>query len=208
MDKLKLLAAAACTAILLVSLCSCGGSKIEVTDEPSDNTEETQTGTVAVWSEETQNDGVSVCDAGKISVTVPDGWKAFAVDDIMGDYNSDHNPNAINVYKGAVNQLDTRSTPYIEIRYYGADSTEFTAETERDLYSSVEEIKSLKLGNYTWNGFCGTNGGTNIAVLTAESDDGGSLTLTAFMNVGTTEISLEDEDVRAVISAITVKPEN
>ncbi|MBQ7500946.1 MAG: hypothetical protein IJT91_08635 [Clostridia bacterium] len=205
LNRLTVFALAA--ALLAASLCSCG-KKTEITTVDGGGTEETtQEGTVAVWSEEVKDGGESVCDAGKISVTVPEGWKAFAVSDMMGDYNSEHNPNAINVYKGAINQLDTRSTPYIEIRYYSADSTEFNAGTQKDLYTEVIDIDPTEIGDRTWSGFSGVNGTTPVAVLTSTEKDGGKLVLTLFMNVNGSTISLEDEDVDGIISAITVKTE-
>ena len=207
MKKTKVLVTALLASALLASACACGSRGVKVTDVIESDTEQTESGTVAVWSEDSSGNGESVCDAGKISVTVPDGWKAFSVSDMMGNYNSDHDPNAINVYKGALNQLDTRTCPYIEIRYFASDSTELAAETERELYSSVEDINSVKIGDHTWQGFRGMNGDTAITVLTADAGDGGKLTLTVFMNVAGSFITLEDEDVVRIISSTSVRSE-
>lgn len=138
-------------------------------------------------------------DGGNLSALVPDGWMAFHGGDVFGDYEEGYNPNVIQVCKGAKNEWDLFSKPYIQINYYGADTTMMAP--DKDWYDNTADLDPMKLGDYTWNGFTGISADYPTAILWTE-DGGDQFQISIWLEMEDGKISLDDADVQAIIASI------
>ena len=84
-----------------------------------------------------------VYDAGNISALVPDGWLAIPATDLFDEYDGDYNPNALQICKGADDELDMFTNPYVRIDYYADASSFYSA---KDWYDDVVDIEPFTLG--------------------------------------------------------------
>ena len=137
-------------------------------------------------------------DAGNFTVTVPDGWNAFAVNDAFGQNEVD--PNALEIHKNAQTAVDLFSTPGIRVSYYGINKTLIPPGTS--FYEEVQDIDPIKIGEYTWQGFSALSFDNPLIVLWTESGDH-EFQLAIWTDLDGKTISLYDEDVLALIASIT-----
>jgi len=168
-----------CAAALMISACGGGGSS------SSDGSGSTSKGSGTTHS------------TGTFKVFVPDGWLA-----IPFQFNGEHNPNAVGIYKGAKSEYDMLSCPGIQI-YIPA--TKGRVPTDKSDYDDVTELEPWVLDNYTWKGFTGTYRTSSLGILMNDGDDGYQVSV--YMKVATSNktISVNDADVKAIVASI--KPE-
>lgn len=140
-------------------------------------------------------------DAGNVSALTPKGWKAFPVSDFFDEYEGDNDPNAMQICKDADSEWDLFSKPYIQINYYGPETSFYSS---KDLYDDVEDIESFTLGNYTWNGYNCTSLDYPYTILETTDGDISIQVNILKKSSGNLEIALEDAEVQAIISSITV----
>lgn len=138
-------------------------------------------------------------DGGNVSALVPDGWMAFHGTDVFGDYEEGYDPNVIQICKGAKSELDMFSKPYMQINYYGADTTMMTP--GKEWYDDTADLEPMNLGNYTWNGFTGVSMEYPIAILWTEDGDA-QFQISIWLEMEDGKISLDDADVQAIIASI------
>jgi predicted small lipoprotein YifL len=173
--------------ICLAFLAGCGSKEPAATDSQDTNAQAAQT--------EISGD---VFDAGEVSALVPAGWKAFAVSNIFSEEENATDPTAMQICKDAKEEWDLFSKPYLQINYYGADTS---MEIYKDWYDDTEDLEPIKLDNYTWNGFTGKSMDYPVAVLWAEDgDDQFQVTIMLEMDDG--KISVDDADVKAILASI------
>lgn len=139
---------------------------------------------------------------GNVSALVPTGWMGFNGADFFQDYEEGYDPNVIQIAKGAKSEFDLFSKPYIQINYYGAETS--MAEPYSDLYDDVVELDPVSIGSRTWNGFTAKSADLPIAILWTE-DGEDQYQLTIWLESGNSKISLEDAEVKAIIASIAAK---
>lgn len=138
-------------------------------------------------------------DAGNVSAFVPEGWKAFPVPDVFADEPNTMDPNALRICKGGKTDADIFTKPYVQINYYGEDTT--LAIPSKDFYDNAVDLAPVTYGDLTWNGFTADSMGTPIAILWAENGDI-QYQLSFFLGTSEETISLEDADVKAIIESV------
>lgn len=137
--------------------------------------------------------------AGNVSAFVPEGWKAFPVPDVFADEPNAMNPNALRICKGGETDLDIFSKPYVQINYYGDDTSLMTP--SKDLYENGIDLAPTKYGELTWNGFTADSAGYPIAILWAENGNI-QYQMSFYLGASGGTISLEDADVKTIIESI------
>ena len=140
-----------------------------------------------------ENGGVAevkgeVFDAGEVKVLVPEGWKAYQMDE-----------NTIQMGKGTGEILNPFSDSYLQIDYYDADT--YMMEPDSSFYDDVEDIAAFELGGYTWNGFKAKSFGYAIITLWAEDGDD-QFQVMVWPETGSKKISLDDSDFKAILESI------
>ena len=125
---------------------------------------------------------------GSITVFVPEGWEAVPDDETQ-----------IRLCKG-----DAFSATYIKLRLHP------NAQAVLPPQSNCENVQSLEeraYGSQNWCGFSGTRTvGTGIGtvVYLATQNEGSNYLATLWYDEGSTPISLEDADVQAILSSLTI----
>ena len=183
-----LLAALMCVAVLA----ACGGNSGTTANTDTDTDANTDNGSAEVT--------VSTFDAGNISADVPDGWKAFASNDLFSDEEGKTDPDVINICKGGETDLDMLTKPYIRITYYAPETTMF--EPDKDFYDDVADMDDVTIGDKTWHAFsCTSIGYKYIMMWTGE--DGEDQYQAALLYESTDgSFKLEDADVQTIMASI------
>lgn len=170
--------------MMLFSFAACGGD---------DASESGADGEAAVKSE--------VYDAGNVSAAVPEGWKAFAVKDFMGEDSNANDPDTFQIGKDAENDFDLFSKPYIKITYFDKETT--VMKVTKDFYENGADLKAIKAGALTWEGFTADSAGNKLAVLFAVDEaTGAQFQADVWLKTTAGEISLEDADVLAILGSV------
>ena len=129
---------------------------------------------------------------GEFSVKLPAGWNALEVTSIDGGKDT----NSIDIAKGT----SLFSDPYIRIDYYGPSTTMMALSSS--LYTNVEELDTMEIGGYTWNGFKCTAGSKPLINLQTEAGEH-EFQIAIWCEATNGTISLDDADVKAIIESIT-----
>ena len=138
-------------------------------------------------------------DAGNVSALVPNGWKAFPVPDVFAEEPNTINPSALRICKGGETELDIFSKPYVQINYYGEDTTLVTP--SKGFYNNAVDITPITYGELIWNGFTADSMGYPVAILWAENGDI-QYQLSFCLGSSGATISLDDADVQAIIESV------
>lgn len=174
------------TLVLVFGMCSCGNKKDGSSGDATKS-------------------GGETFDGGNISILVPDGWMAFHGTDVFKDYDEGYNPNVINIGKGVEKELDLFSKPYIQIEFYPSDKT--MSKPYKELYTDVKDLDPITYGKYTFNAFTAKSSDIPIAQLWTEGDQD-QLMLSIWTENGGEKISLDDDDVKSILSSIEVAKNN
>ena len=143
-------------------------------------------------------------DTGTFTVTVPEGWKAFPAIDVFAEGSEEKtDPDMLQIYKGAKEDLDILSTPGLTI-YRSESLTD-----ARDFYDESEDIEPVTAGDVTWTGYKATSKLTETMVYhyTILSAKIGSMDYQVSLlneNDGKT-IDVADADVQAILASIKEK---
>jgi len=141
----------------------------------------------------------SIYSTGTVQALVPEGWAAFPQKDILSDVPGAIDEDVINICKGGQSEDDLLSKPFVRIDYYGPG--EEMSGGLKEWYSQTEDLAPLQCGPYTWEGFTTTDYGL-MAVLCAE-DGEHQYQASIYMEVEGQSISLEDEDVQAILASVS-----
>ena len=141
-------------------------------------------------------------DAGNVSALVPDGWKAFGIQDMWADEEGAMDPDQVQIAKGAAEDYDLFSKPSVLIQHYGADVDMMTL--EKEMYDEGKDLEPLEIGGRTWNGFSAKSLGTPLTVLWTGEAGSDQFQVTVWTDMGDGTITLEDADVQAIIASIAV----
>lgn len=167
------------------------GQAADEPEEPTDEPADTPADTAEVAGE--------MFNAGNFSALVPEGWKAFPVEDLFADEEGAISPNSLSICKGGETDWDLFSKPYLDIDYYG-ESSELWPPT-KDWYDDAKDIESFTAGNFTWEGFTATSYEQPMIILWGINGDD-EYQVTIWLNEGT--ISHTDADVLAILASLTI----
>lgn len=135
-----------------------------------------------------------------MSVLVPDGWMVFPKADIFEEYPDEPgNPNGMQIYKGAEDEIDAFTKPGLTIDYYNSDTTMVSP---KSYYSDAEDITPFTTGDYTWEGFTATSLDKPLTVLISNDPQ---IQVSVWTDNDDGTISVDDADVQAILSSITIK---
>jgi len=127
----------------------------------------------------------------------PEGWTGLPQKDIIAD-DGGMDPDVLNICKGGETVDDLLSKPFVRIDYYGP-GTEMRGGL-KDWYSDTEDLAPIQCGPYTWEGFTTTDYGL-MAVLTTQ-DGEHQYQASIYLETDEGSISLEDEDVQAILASV------
>ncbi len=133
-------------------------------------------------------------DNGILRVFLPSGWKLFYGIDSDGKAS----PKKLHIYKDAQTELDIFTKAGITICFYGENEIFLSP---RFFYDDACDIEPFESGGKLWNGFTCSSFGYPYTMLDSK-DNGVTFQVMILTKNGEHEISLNDEDVRAVIESI------
>ncbi len=136
-------------------------------------------------SEKSQN---AVYQTKLLSVEVPKGWKFVDKPD---------SADSAYIYKS---EVEGAQSPAVNITYCDPDTEMLSP---RAMYQNTKDIDPVTIGDYTWEAFTAESVGYPITVLTMKKPH--QLQVVLFTEVEGQKISLEDDDVQAIIRSITIK---
>lgn len=131
---------------------------------------------------------MSIFEMKNYRLTVPDGWKAFKVNDRI-----------VQICKGGEKDSDILSKPYMQINFSG-DS--YMLPPSKDGYYDISDLSPMKLGRYVWQGFSCESMGSHVAMLwTGEGKR--QFQMSANLETPSCSIDVEDKDVQSILASIT-----
>lgn len=139
--------------------------------------------------------GGETYDVGKFSVYIPEGW--FAHPMFMNEEKRD---NQVNVVKGTDDPMEAFDAPLLTLTYGSANST--IGYVDKEFYDDPEakDLEPLKIGAKTFKGYTANSAGYDMIYLFAEDGDE-QYQISMFYNQPNGKISLEDDDVIAIIES-------
>ncbi len=134
------------------------------------------------------------------TVSVPSGWTAAAVPDLLKQYDGVTNPDQVYVLKGGKTAEEIYRYPYVWICYY-KDAGKYAS--ARSMYDDTQDI-SVTTGARNWEGYTYNSSGYPGACLTCK--EGESLWVCLFvLENGENKITLQDSDVSTLLSSLKAK---
>ena len=194
---LKILALVLVFAMCVFAFAACSSQKAEDTAEQAqdqveaavDDAEAAVDDAASAAEDAAQAVTGDVCDTGAFSVTVPAGWKAFPQSD----------PNKLKIYKGASSEDDMYTKSGIDLTYSASGSYYLVT----GVFDSYEDVDALTIGDRTWSGAAGAYSSTkNLTSLSTVEGDG--YFAADVWDVSGENISIDDADVQAILSSLTV----
>lgn len=143
----------------------------------------------------------TVYESSLISVTVPEGWRAFPGADIFHEYPGEPgNPHMVRIHKGAADEWDQLTTPGVQINYTEDGSRMVVP---KDVYREVNDLDPTVIGDTVWQGFSAVSAGVPLIILWMTRPYRIQICLWPEMEKGS--VSLEDADVKTIIGSIRIK---
>jgi len=141
---------------------------------------------------------------GTFNIQVPKGWEVspfYRSGEIV--------PNTLGVHKGTALEYRSMSVPCMQIQFHpkGGHNLETNAKAA---YQEVKEMKAVQLGKYKWSGYTGMGTSNGIrydlpVVYMGTEVDGAQISVAIWLEMGDKKISLDDADVKSLISSITIE---
>lgn len=131
----------------------------------------------------------------KLRLSVPDDWNVYQGTDLDGN----ENPKKLMIYKYANDPLTILSRAGMTVVLF--EKNQYYMST-KGFYDNVCDIEPFTLGR-EWNGYTCTSLGYPYTMLEAR-EDGCVLQVMILTKNGDYSISLEDEDVKNIISGIEI----
>ena len=199
---LKKAAAFTSAAILgCTMLCACGSGSSSQTDASSAVSSDSSTQSSSAEQSSAAPAQPTEYDTTVFTVSVPSGWTAAAVSDVLKKFDGVTNPEQVYVIKGGKTSDDIMRYPYIWASYY-KDANTFTS--SKGFYKDAEDLAPTEIGGRTWEGYKYTSSGYPGACLTCK--EGEAVWVCNFvLKNGENEITLQDEDVKTVLSSLKLK---
>jgi len=190
MKMRKVLAVAAAAALTLGLLTACGDSS-------------SAEGTVSSSTAESSSaaEKPTEYDTTVFTVSVPSGWNAAPVADLLKKFDGKTNPEQVYILKGGTTAEEIYKYPYIWVSYYKDASTYASA---KSFYNDAQDIAPMQIGGRTWEGYKYTSSGYPGTCLTSKDGSGMWVCLFVLEN-GDNKITIEDEDVKTILSSLKIK---
>lgn len=139
-------------------------------------------------------------DVGDFTVAVPDGWKAIAVTDAFGADLTASKTDTIRICKGATSDFDIMTKPYAEIVVWTKKQGTMPPKTA---YKTTEDLEAFSTGEHNWTGYSAeTAMGKKLVILWEDTGDI-QYQVNIWTETDSDKISLEDDDVKKILSSIT-----
>lgn len=129
-----------------------------------------------------------------LRVFVPTGWKQFYGIDSEGNTSL----KKLHIYKGAETEFDIFSMAGVTICYYEENEVFVSI---KSFYDNVQDLKPLKCGKHTWDGYTCTSMGYPYTMLTSKLN-GETFYVMILTENGQHKISLDDADVLSILESI------
>ena len=200
---MKKLLAFVITAVLALGLLSCGGKNESQKESSTPEQTESISASESESTRQSENEPESsseavingeVLETGRITVFIPEGWSLID----LGAYTDEFT--AV-ILKGT--QEDFMAVPQISIIYMVPTEMAISAAA---YYDNVIQQPDFDMGNYHWTSWTGSSSGLKSFVAEAEGEFG-------FISVNLQQVepdgempSIEDEEVKAIIKSISVRP--
>ena len=194
--------------MLMLSITACGGDNKPKEAEKNDNGKPDTSVSTEPDTTASEITG-EIYDTGELRALVPDGWAAFPIPDVFADEPDAVKTSCFHIIKGGVSDRDIHAKPYIRLEYLepGVQSTD----PDPALEKNVEDVGPLNLGGYSWNGYVfedcfGGYGKPVIGKMAVLWTEAGSTRYEAVIrlefNGQKEKISLEDDDVQAILASV------
>ncbi|MBE6679112.1 MAG: hypothetical protein E7598_01170 [Ruminococcaceae bacterium] len=132
---------------------------------------------------------MSIFKTDSFCITVPQGWKAFKV-----------NERVIHICKGGEKDSDILSKPYMQLNFSGEA---YMIPPSRSGYYDITDIPPITLGNYTWQGFeCESMGFRVAMIFTGEGKR--QFQVSANLETPIGKIEMTDADVQSILASVTL----
>ena len=191
MNKTKITAALLAAAAACTLLVSCGSSSSDGTASSSD----VSSSTAALKT--------TKYDTTVFSVSVPEGWCAADVSDVLKKFDGKTNPEQLYIIKGGQTADDIMKFPYIWVNYY-KDASRYAS--ARSMYEKTEDI-TVEIGGEKWEGYTYTSSGYPGCCLTYKQGESLWACLFVLKN-GDNSISVDDRDVQSILSSLKAAPQS
>ena len=172
------------TAVLLLSLCSCGAKQQDTSED---------TVSPEVPSGESEVNG-TVHDFGRFRALVPEGWEVADLGGYQADYNGI-------IVKGKADEFMEATSVSI---LYGLPSELFVS--NRGFYEIVRDEGEFDLGGHHWEGWSSSMEGMSVVTAESYGDDGSIFVFVNMPSEDSEKLDLKDPDVRAILESIVVVP--
>ncbi len=136
------------------------------------------------------------------TASIPDGWTAVPVPDMLKKFDGKTNPEQLYVIKGGQTSDDIMKFPYIWVNYYKDAKVYASA---KSMYENAQDI-SVPIGSENWEGYTYTSSGYPGCCLTYKQGDSLWVCLFVLEN-GDKSISVDDKDVESILSSLKAKNE-
>ena len=194
--------------MLMLSITACGGDDEPKETEKNDNG---KPGTSVSTEPDTTASEITgeIYDTGELRALVPDGWAAFPIPDVFADEPDAVKTSCFYIIKGGVSDRDIHANPYIRLECLEPDAQ--IADPDPALDKNVEDVGPLNLGDHSWNGYVfedcfGGYGKPVIGKMAVLWTEAGSTRYEAVIrlefNGQKEKISLEDDDVQAILASV------
>ncbi len=139
-------------------------------------------------------------DTGEFSVLVPDGWKLREV-----SFSGEVDPSSVQIFKGAKEELDYFTTPYIYVRSCANQDSVTDALTWAQAYDadSAEQLDAVTTGDFKWDAAkADTGNGSYGDMFILTANEPYKFRIDIASEKDGTKLSLEDADVQAILASL------
>ena len=199
MKMKKVLAMILSSVLTCTMLASCGDSSS--TGGTSSAANSSQAGVSSAAESSKAEEQPTQYDTTVFTVSVPGGWAAAPVADVLKKFDGVTNPEQVYIIKGGKQAQDIVKYPYVWVTYYKDASSYMSS---KGFYSDAEDIAPVEIGGKSWEGYKYTSSGFPGTCLTCTEGSGLWVCLFVLKNADM-EITVQDEDVKAILSSLKVK---
>ena len=153
---------------------------------------------VSACASDNKEEEAVIFDAGSFSVTVPTGWSAFNVEDVLDEYDGNIKPNSVYIIKDGSASYDIITKQYVLISHKETGYKVY----DSSVYANVEVIEEFTLGDTIWEGFSAENDGSPIVVLNTKDADDGTHIYIKLLAEDESMIEYDDIDIENIMKSI------
>lgn len=186
--------------ISILALSGCGGA--DKSDKATAPGKTPSVNTADATKVEVADISGEIIDTGDISALCPDGWKNYPQNDFFSDDEDAIDTKTLDFRKGAETEDDAYTTPGVTIRFYGVD-WDFMA-PEDNFEGEFKAWGPMNLNGKIASGLIGLTDSEKFAIVYVDVD-GGELEVMVQLEQFEQTISLDDDDVLAILASLEIK---